>query len=142
MNTEEFNDLPLAARQYIEKQQGCLSCGNSQDVATLYKKYLIMQKKSLFTLRTGAVSFKTDSGRHGVLYPIHPSDSGDEVRAKLETALLVFEKAPNRFSDFREENIRAVLAQKTEGEKPVKQLHGAAKKAAEAKAAKEANELD
>jgi hypothetical protein len=150
MTAEEFNDLPLAARQFIEKQQGCLSCGNAQDIDSLYKKYQIVQKKSLFTLRTGAVSYKTDSGAHGVLYPIHPKDSEEKVKEKLQTALIVFEKAPGRFSDFQEEKIKAILTEGTEGsegsegseEKAAKPLFGAAKKAAEAKAAKEAESLD
>lgn len=68
MTADEFNALPLEARQFIEKQQGCQSCGNAQDIDGLYKRYLVMKKKALFTLRTGAVPYKDKDGKGGVLY--------------------------------------------------------------------------
>ena len=143
MTAEEFNDLPLAARQFIEKQQGCLSCGSSQDIDTLYKKYLVMKNKALFTLRTGAVPYKTKDGKGGVLYPIQPKDTEEVIKGKLKEALIVFALRPGKFSDFDEDKIKAILAEEPAAEEPaVKQLHGAAKKAAEAKAAKEAVDSD
>lgn len=133
MTAEEFNTLPLLARQYIEQQQGCMSCGKSQDIDTLYKNYLLMSKKALFTLRMGAISYATEAGKGGVLYPIHPSDTEAEVKEKLETALAVFAVAPGKFSDIQEEKIEKILA-----EKAVKPLAGAAKAAADKKAAAQA----
>lgn len=139
MTAEEFNALPLLARQYIEQKQGCMSCGKSQDIDTLYKNYLLMSKKALFTLRMGAVSYATEAGKGRVLYPIHPSDSDEAVKEKLATALKVFAVAPGKFSDIQEEKIEKLLAVKTP-----KPLAGAAKAAAEkkAKAIAEADELE
>ena len=131
MTAEEFNLLPLQAREYIEKQQGCMSCGKSQDIDTLYKNYILMSKKALFTLRMGAVSYITEAGDGGVLYPIHPSDSDGVVKEKLATALKVYAVAPGKFSDIQEEKIEKILAAKV-----AKPLAGAAKAAAEKKAAK------
>ena len=108
-----------------------MSCGKSQDIDTLYKNYLLMSKKALFTLRMGAISYVTEAGKGGVLYPIHPSDSDEVVKEKLATALQVFAVAPGKFSDIQEEKIEKILA-----EKAVKPLVGAAKAAAEKKAAK------
>jgi hypothetical protein len=139
MRVEEFNALPLEARQYIIKQQGCLSCGKAQDLDTLYKKYQIMTKQKLFTLRVGAVSYKTEDGKSGVLYPLHSKDSEATIKEKLQKALEVHSVAPGRFSEFNERDIKEFLA---DVEKPTKPLFGAAKKAADAKAAKVANDLD
>jgi hypothetical protein len=141
MTAEEFNALPLSARQFIEKQQGCLSCGSSQDIDSLYKKYLTMKNKALFTLRTGAVPYQTEDGKGGVLYPIQPKDTEEVIKGKLKEALIVYALRPGKFSDFDEDKIKAILAAEP-AEPEVKQLHGAAKKAAEAKAAKEAAESD
>lgn len=146
MTNDEFNALPLQARQYITKQKGCLSCGSSQDLASLYKKFLSMKKTSLYTLRVGAVSYKTEDGEHGVLYPINPRDTEDQIKEKLDKAIIVYAKAPSKFSEFNEPEILEIIgAEPVEDEieeKPVKPLFGAAKKAAEAKAAKEAADLD
>lgn len=147
MTTEEFNLLPLPAREYIEKQQGCVSCGKSQDIDTLYKNYLLMSKKALFTLRMGAVSYKTEAGEGGVLYPIHPSDSDETIKAKLKTALEVHAIAPGKFSDIQEEKIAKILAVDPDAdvdpdEKPAKKLYGAAKAAADKKAAAEVDDLE
>jgi hypothetical protein len=157
MTADEFNSLPFEARYYITKLKGCLSCGNSQDLASLYKKYLNMKKTSLYTLRVGAVSYKTEGGENGVLYPINPKDSDEQIKEKLEKALIVYSVASNKFSHFNEPDIIEIVgAQPVEDEpiedepiedepiedKPAKPLFGAAKKAAEAKAAKEANDLD
>jgi hypothetical protein len=139
MTTEEFNALPLEARQYIINAQGCASCGKTQDLSTLYKKFLIMQKQKFFTLRIGAVSYKTEDGQGAVLYPLHPKDSESTILEKLKTALKVHEVAPTRFSEFNKRDIEDFLA---DGQEPVRPLFGAAKKAAEAKAAKVANDLD
>lgn len=138
MTAEEFNALPLLARQYIEQKQGCMSCGKSQDIDALYKNYLLMSKKALFTLRMGAVSYITKAGKGGVLYPIHPSDSEVVVREKLETALAVYAIVPGKFADIQEEKIQKILAAKV-----AKPLTGAAKAAAEKKAeADEAAKLE
>ena len=103
-----------------------------------------MSKKALFTLRMGAISYATEAGKGGVLYPIHPSDSDEAVKEKLATALKVYAVAPGKFSDIQEEKIEKILS-----EKVVKPLAGAAKAAAEKKAAEkkaatqaEADELE
>ena len=166
MTTEEFNALPLGARRWIEQQQGCASCGKSKDADTLYKNYLLMSKKALFTLRRGAVLYKRENGEGTILYPIHPKDSEEQIKEKLSIALEVYAVAPGRFSDIQEDKIAKILAEEDETEEdeteedeteedeteedeteedeteedetqPVKKLYGAAKKAAEAKAAKD-----
>lgn len=150
MSTEDFNALPIEARQYIINQQGCLSCGKAQDLDALYRKFLNMQKQSLYTLRVGAVSYKTEDGKHGVLYPINPKDTQEQVIEKLEKAVEVYAVAPHKFSAFNEPDILELIgaqpvedeAEKVEDEKTAKPLFGAAKKAAEAKAAKAGSDLD
>lgn len=111
MTTDEYNGLPLEARRYIENKQGCQSCGgSSQDIDTIYKNYLVMKKGALFTLRTGAVNYKSADGeRTGILYPIHPKDSEEVVKEKLETALIVYAVAPDKFSSIQEEKIEKIL---------------------------------
>jgi len=133
MTTEEFNALPLAARRWIEQEQGCASCGKSKDVDTLYKNYLLMSKKALYTLRRGAVPYKRENGEGGVLYPIHPKDSEEQIKEKLTQALEVYAVAPNRFDDIQESKIQKIL-----GETKKAPLVGAALAAANKKAAKEA----
>jgi len=142
MNAEQFNALPLEARQYIEKQRACQSCGKSQDLDRHYRNYLAMKNNSLYTLRLGAVVFKDIDGTGKVLYPIHPKDSEAEIKVKLAQALTVHATRPDKFSTFSEEKILEILgaksddeteAEKKEVEKP---LYGAAKKSAEAKAKK------
>ena len=137
-----------------------MSCGKSQDIDTLYKKYLIMSTKALFTLRAGAIPYAED-GVGKILYPIHPQDSEEVVKGKLAEALKVYAVAPHKFTDIQEEKIEKILAEEPEAEepegeepegeepeaeepeaeepeaKPVKQLFGAAKKAAETKASKD-----
>jgi len=134
MTTEEFNALPLQARQYIEKEQAGACCGKVLDVDALYKNYLLMSKKALFALRMGAVNYKTEAGKGGVLYPIHPSDSDEVVREKLATALEVYAIAPGKFDDIQEDKIKKILG----AEPKVVELKGAAKAAADKKAAKDA----
>lgn len=153
MSTEDFNALPIEARQYIINQQGCLSCGKAQDLDALYRKFLNMQKQSLYTLRVGAVSYKTEDGKHGVLYPINPKDTQEQILEKLEKAVEVYAVAPQKFSAFNEPDILELIgatavedeedeAEKAEYKKTDKPLYGAAKKAAEAKAAKAVSDLD
>lgn len=177
MTAEEFNALPLEARRYIEKQKTCLSCGRANDLDAHYKNYLIMKQNQLFTLRTGAVPFKSKkTGQSGVLYPIHPNDSEEQIKNKLRLALELNEVAPNKFSVISILEIEKYLSESQEGqedpnfgtegivykkspeeadaeikeankslnldgdgkeikEAPAKQLHGAAKAAADKKAA-------
>lgn len=136
MNAEQFNALPLEARQYIEKQKACLSCGKSQDLDRHYRNYLAMKNNSLYTLRLGAVVFKDKDGSGKVLYPIFPKDSDGEIKVKLAQALTVHATRPDKFSTFSEDKIKEVLGE-TEAEPEVeKPLYGAAKKSAEAKAKK------
>jgi hypothetical protein len=109
MKAEEFNALPLEARQFIEKQKGCVSCGGSRDINSLYQKYLAMKKTNLYTLRMGAIPFKTKDGESGLLYPLHPTDSEETILQKLQTAKRVHAVAPAKFADFQAEKINAYL---------------------------------
>lgn len=180
MTAEEFNALPLEARRYIENQKICVSCGRKNDLDTHYKNYLAMKNNQLFTLRAGAVPFRRESdGEAGVLYPIHPSDTDEQIKDKLKLALELNEVAPDKFSTISVREIEEILASEDEEadgaededpnfgtvgitsnktpeeadaeikeanakleEKPAKQLFGAAKAAADKKAALEAKELE
>lgn len=172
MTAEEFNALPLEARRYIENQKICVSCGRKNDLDTHYKNYLAMKNNQLFTLRAGAVAFRRESdGEAGVLYPIHPSDTDEQIKDKLKLALELNEVAPDKFSTISVREIEEILgaededpnfgtvgitSNKTPEEadaeikkanaelegKPAKQLFGAAKAAADKKAALEAKELE
>jgi hypothetical protein len=112
MTAEEFNKLPLDARQYIEKQKPC--CGRSTDLDALYKSFLIMKKTELFLLRTGAINYKTANGDTGILYPIHPKDTEDQVKDKLKTALAVNGVSPDSFEYIQADKIEKILGE-TEG---------------------------
>jgi len=138
MTTDEFNALPLQARRWIEQEQGCASCGKSKDVDTLYKNYLLMSKKALFTLRRGAVLYKKENGEGAILYPIHPKDSEEQIKEKLSIALEVYAVAPGRFSDIQEDKIKKILSGESGKKAEAKPLVGAALAAANKKAAKEA----
>ena len=177
MTAEEFNALPLEARRYIENQKICVSCGRKNDLDAHYKNYLAMKNNQLFTLRAGAVPFRRESdGEAGVLYPIHPSDTDEQIKDKLKLALELNEVAPDKFSTISVREIEEILASEDEGaededpnfgtvgitsnktpeeadpeikggnakleEKPAKQLFGAAKAAADKKAALGAKELE
>jgi len=152
MKPEDFNALPLEARRYIEKQKTCLSCGRANDLDAHYRNYLNMKNGNLFTLRTGAIAFKRTNGESGVLYPIHPNDTEDQIKVKLRLAMELNVIRPDKFSIISVADIEAILgvteeveAEEVEAEevdpKPVKKLYGAAKAAADRKAA-EAEELD
>jgi len=147
MKPEDFNALPLEARRYIEKQKTCLSCGRANDLDAHYRNYLNMKNGNLFTLRTGAVPFKRTNGESGVLYPIHPNDTEDQIKAKLQLALELNAIRPDKFSIISVADIEAILGvteeltDLQEDPRPVKKLYGAAKAAADRKAA-EAEELD
>lgn len=97
-----------------------------------------MSKGTLFTLRTGAVNFRSADGKKtGILYPIHPNDSDEVVKEKLQTALEVHAVAPEKFESISEEKIQKVLNAKPEAT-AAKALTGAAKAAADKKAKAEA----
>ena len=109
MTAEEFNKLPLDARQFIEKQKPC--CGRSNDLDALYKSFLVMKNTELYLLRIGAVNFKKESGETGILYPIHPTDTEDQVNAKLTIALAVSAVAPDAFEYIQEDKIKVILGE-------------------------------
>jgi len=123
-----------------------------------------MKNENLYTLRLGAVVFKDAQGEGQVLYPLHPKDSEEDVKNKLAQALHVYAAAPSKFTHIDTHTIKGMLAIEDETEedeteedeteedeteedeteedetKPAKKLYGAAKKAADAKAAKDSLE--
>lgn len=110
MTSEEFNKLPLDARQYIERQQASVCCGKANNLDAHYQNYLIMKNDKLFSLRTGAVSFKDSKGKGAVLYPIHPNDTEEQVKVKLAQAVQVYAVAPEKFDNFSEDKIDKILS--------------------------------
>jgi len=139
MTADEFNALPLDARQYIEKQKTCLSCGKAQDLNTHLRNFYIMKNGNLFTLRTGAIGYRDADGKGAILYPIHPADSEEVIKSKLAQAVAVHAVAPHKFATFNEEKIEKVLKPAEVKKAP---LTGAAKAAADKKAAKAAEEAE
>lgn len=125
MTPEQFNELPLDARQYIEQQKTCLSCGKANDLDAHYRNYLAMKNDNLFSLRTGAVNYKDGKGKTGILYPIHPNDQDETIKEKLGQALAVYAVAPEKFSNFSEEKIKKILGIK-DVDKTAKKLTPAA----------------
>jgi len=97
-----------------------------------------MSKKALYTLRRGAVPYKRENGEGGILYPIHPKDSEEQIKEKLAQVLEVYAVAPNRFDDIQEDKIKKILSGESGKKAEAKPLVGAALAAANKKAAKEA----
>jgi hypothetical protein len=105
MTTEEFNALPLEARRFIETHAGCLSCGNASAKLTrayeLYKSYKMAHSYILFG---GGINYRIDE-KAGVLYNVKESDTGLEVREKLDLAERIHAKNPEVFMHFDQKAI-------------------------------------
>ena len=113
MTTDQFNALPIEARRYIEFEQGQLCCGKKIDLNSHYQNYLKMKTETLFTLRTGAISYVDDkTGKGSVLYPIFPDDTDAEVKAKLKLVLRINKVSPEMFALVNVSAIEKLVADK------------------------------
>jgi biotin-(acetyl-CoA carboxylase) ligase len=109
MTKEEFNSLPLEARNFIQKNSGCLSCGNAEAKLTKgYALYLSHIKMSTFVLIGGGVNYSQD-GQKGVLRAVQTADSPFEIKEKIKIAKLIHASNPELFSIFDEKAMDDLL---------------------------------
>lgn len=102
MTKETFNSLPLEARNFIQANAGCLSCGNSEAKLTRgYALYLNSKKMNTYTLFGGAVNYSQE-GERGILRGIKPEDTSDEIREKIRIAKAIYAVSPHLFMAYDE----------------------------------------
>jgi len=110
MTTEEFNALPLEARHFIQKNAGCLACGNTkQKLDRAYALYLNSKKMATYQLYGGGINYKLGE-ETGILYNIKVEDTPMQIREKMRIAKLVREKRPHSFSLYDEAAMDALVA--------------------------------
>lgn len=110
MTTEEFNALPLEARHFIQKNAGCLACGNTkQKLDKAYALYLNSKKMTTYQLYGGGINYKLGE-ETGILYNIKVEDTPMQIREKIRIAKLIREKRPHSFSLYDETAMDALLA--------------------------------
>jgi len=116
MTKEEFNALPLEARRFIEKNAGCLACGNSESKLTkAYQLYKNSIKMSAYQLFGGGINYNQEEER-GVLVGIKPTDSPFEIKEKIRIAKLIYAVSPHVFISFDESAIDKLLGALPEDE--------------------------
>ena len=109
MTKEDFNSLPLEARSFIQKNAGCLSCGNAEAKLTRgYNLYLSSKKMNTFILFGGGVNY-SQNGQTGVLRAVSDKDTPFEVREKIAIAKAVHATSPHLFRVFDAEAMDALL---------------------------------
>ena len=116
MTKEEFSALPLEARRFIEKNAGCLACGNSESKLTkAYQLYKNSIKMSAYQLFGGGINYNQEEER-GVLVGIKPTDSPFEIKEKIRIAKLIYAVSPHVFISFDESAIDKLLGTLPEDE--------------------------
>lgn len=109
MTKEEFNSLPLEARNFIQKHAGCLSCGNAEAKLTKgYALYLTSKKMNTYTILGGGVNY-SQNGQTGVLRAVNDSDTPFEIREKISIAKAIHATSPHLFMVFNVEAMDALL---------------------------------
>ena len=109
MTKENYNSLPLEARNFIQKHAGCLSCGNAEAKLTKgYALYLISKKMNTYTIFGGGVNYSQD-GKTGVLRSIKEEDTSFEIREKIGIAKAIHATSPHLFMVFNVEAMDALL---------------------------------
>lgn len=109
MTKEEFNSLPLEARSFIQKNAGCLSCGNAEAKLTRgYALYLSFKKMNTYVLFGGGVNY-SQNGQSGVLRAINDKDKPFEVREKISIAKAIHATSPHLFMAFDLDAMDALL---------------------------------
>jgi hypothetical protein len=109
MTKEDFNSLPLEARNFIQENAGCLSCGNTEaKLANGYALYLNFKKMTTYILMGGGVNF-SQNGKTGVLRAISTEDTPFEIREKAALAKAIYASSPHLFLSFDELAINVLL---------------------------------
>lgn len=109
MTKENFNSLPLEARNFIQKNAGCLSCGNAEAKLTKgYALYLSFKKMTTYTLMGGGVNY-SQNGNTGVLRAINDKDEPFEIREKAALAKAIHATSPHLFLSFDADAIDALV---------------------------------
>ena len=109
MTKEDFNSLPLEARNFIQTHAGCLSCGNAEAKLTKgYALYLNFKKMTTYTLMGGGVNY-SQNGKTGVLRAISSEDEPFEIREKASLAKAIHASSPHLFLSFDEQAIDALV---------------------------------
>jgi hypothetical protein len=109
MTKENFNSLPLEARNFIQKHAGCLSCGNAEAKLTKgYALYLTSKKMNTYTIFGGGVNY-SQNGQTGVLRAVNDSDTPFEIREKISIAKAIHATSPHLFMVFNVEAMDALI---------------------------------
>lgn len=109
MTKENFNSLPLEARNFIQKHAGCLSCGNAEAKLTKgYALYLTSKKMNTYTLFGGGVNY-SQNGQTGVLRAVNDSDTPFEIKEKIRLAKAIHASSPHLFMVFNVEAMDALV---------------------------------
>lgn len=109
MTKEEFNSLPLEARNFIQRNAGCLSCGNAESKLTKgYALYLTSKKMNTYTIFGGGVNY-SQNGQTGVLRAVNDSDTPFEIKEKINIAKAIHATSPHLFMVFNVEAMDALL---------------------------------
>ena len=109
MTKEQFNSLPLEARNFIQKHAGCLSCGNAEAKLTKsYALYLTSKKMNTYTIFGGGVNY-SQNGQTGVLRAVNDSDTPFEIREKISIAKAIHATSPHLFMVFNVEAMDALI---------------------------------
>ena len=109
MTKENYNSLPLEARNFIQKHAGCLSCGNAEAKLTKgYALYLTSKKMNTYTIFGGGVNY-SQNGQTGVLRAVNDSDTPFEIREKISIAKAIHATSPHLFMVFNVEAMDALI---------------------------------
>jgi len=109
MTKENYNSLPLEARNFIQKHAGCLSCGNAEAKLTKgYALYLTSKKMNTYTIFGGGVNY-SQNGQTGVLRAVNDADTPFEIREKISIAKAIHATSPHLFMVFNVEAMDALL---------------------------------
>ena len=116
MTKETFNSLPLEARNFIQKNAGCLSCGKIEaKLSKGYALYLISKKMGTYTVVGGGVNY-SQNGQTGILRATQDTDTPFEVREKIAIAKAIHATSPHLFMVFDEQAMDALLESLPEDE--------------------------
>jgi hypothetical protein len=109
MTNEEFNSLPLEARNFIQKNSGCIACGNSANKLTrAYQLYKETRKMQTYSIKGGGINFQQGEEK-GILIGIKAEDSVFQITEKIKIAKLVYASSPHVFSHFDENAMDKLL---------------------------------
>lgn len=109
MTTEFYNSLPLEARSFIQKNAGCITCGNTEmKLSNAYELYKSQKIMKAYQIIGGAVNY-SKKGQKGVLTSLNDKDLPKVKRNKIEIARAIHEVQPHMFSIFNEDLINEIF---------------------------------